>query len=74
MTRYKRSHGNENKTIVSKIATGSVQDDIRSIQQRTSEIESNTGDGKSRASGSIIGGRNEQANMRSRGNGNDRSV
>ena len=51
-----------------------MQEDVRSIQQRISGIDSNTGDGQSRASGSIIGGRNEQANMRSRGNGNDRSV
>ena len=51
-----------------------MQDDIRSIQQRISAIESNTGDGKSRASGSIMGGSNEQANMRSRNIGNDRSV
>ena len=48
-----------------------MQDNIRSIQQRMSAIELNTGDGQSRASGSIMGGRNEQANMRSRENGND---
>ena len=65
-TRYKRSRGNENKTVVSKITTGGVQDDIRSIRQRISQIESNTEDGQSRASGSIIGGRNEQDNMISR--------
>ena len=51
-----------------------MQDDIKSIQQRISAIESNTGDGQSRASGSIMGGMNEQANMRSRNNSNDRSV
>ena len=73
-TRYKSSHGNDNKTVVIKITTGGVQDDIRSIQQIISGIESNTGDVKSRASGSIMGGRNEQANMRSRNNGNDCSV
>ena len=56
------------------ITTGGVQDNIRSIQQRISAIESNTGDGQSRAPGSIMGGRNEQANMRSRNNGNDHSV
>ena len=72
--RYKRSRGNENKTVVSKITTGGVQDDIRSIRQRISQIESNTEDGQSRASGSIIGGRNEQDNMISRQNGNDCSV
>ena len=43
-----------------------MQDDIRSIQQRISAIESNTRDGKYRASESIMGGRNEQANLRSR--------
>ena len=73
-TRYKRSRGNENKTVVSKITTGGVQDDIRSIRQRISQIESNTEDGQSRASGLIIGGRNEQENMISRQNGNDCSV
>ena len=51
-----------------------MQDDIRSIQQRIPAIESITGDGKARASGLIMGGRNEKANMRSRENGNDRSV
>ena len=73
-TRYKKSRGNNDKIVVSEITTGGVQDNIRSIQQRISAIESNTGDGQSRASGSIIGGRNEQANMRSSNNGNDRSV
>ena len=51
-----------------------MQDNIRSIQQRISAIESNTGDGQSRTSGLIMGGRNEQANMRSRNNINDHSV
>ena len=73
-TRYKRSRGNDDKTVVSEITTGGVQDDIRSIQQRISEIELNTEDGQYRASGSIMGGRNEQANLRSRNNGNDRSL
>ena len=49
--RYKRSHGNDNKTVVRKITTGGVQDNIRLIQQRISEIESKTVDGQSRASG-----------------------
>ena len=62
------SRGNENKTVVSKITTGGVQDDIRSIQQRISQIESNTEDGQYRASGSIMVGRNEQVIMRSREN------
>ena len=62
--RYKRSRGNDNMALVSKITTGGVQDDIRSIQKRISEIESNTGDGQSRASVSIMGGRNEQANQK----------
>ena len=44
------------------------------IQQRISAIELNTGDGKSRASGSIMGGKNEQGNTRSMNNGNDCSV
>ena len=44
------------------------------IQQRISSIELNTGDGQSRESGSIMGDRNEQANIRSRNNGNDCSV
>ena len=73
-TQYKISRRNENKTVVSQITTGRVQDDIRLIQQRISAIESNTGDGQSRASGSIMGGRNEQENLISRNNGNDRSV
>ena len=60
--------------VVSKTTTGGVQDDIKSIHKRISEIESNTGDGKSRASGSIMGGRNKQANIKSRNNGNDFSV
>ena len=63
-TQYKRSRGNDYKTVVRKITTGGVQDDIRSTQQRISAIESNTGDGQSRASGSITGGRNEQANLK----------
>ena len=68
------SRGNDNKTVVSKIIFGGVQGDIRLIQQRISAIESIIGDGQSRASESIMGGSNEQANMRSRNNGNDRSV
>ena len=51
-----------------------MQDDIRFIQKRVSAIESNTGDVQSRSSGSIIGGRNKKSNLRSRNNGNDRSV
>ena len=51
-----------------------MQDDIRSIQQIMSAIELNTVNGQSRASVLIMGGRNEQANMRSRNIGNDRSV
>ena len=35
-TFYKRSRGNDNRTVVRKITTGSVQDDIRSIHQKTS--------------------------------------
>ena len=31
-TRYKRSCGNDDKTVVSEITTGGVQDNIRSIQ------------------------------------------
>ena len=71
---YKRSRGNDNKTLVIKIRTGGVQNDITSIQQKISAIELNTGDGKSRVLGSIMGVRNEQANMISRNNSNDRSV
>ena len=41
-TRYKRSRGNDDRTVVSEITTGGVQDNIRSIQQRISAIESNT--------------------------------
>ena len=48
-----------------------MQDNTRSIQQIISAFESNTGYAKSRVSGSIMGGRNEQSNMRSRENGND---
>ena len=73
-TRYKRSCGNDNKTVVREITTGGVQDNTRSIQQIISAFESNTGYAKSRVSGSIMGGRNEQSNMRSRENGNDSSV
>ena len=73
-TRYKRSRGNDDKTVVRKITTDGLQDNSRSIQHRISEIESNTGDGQSRASGSIMGGRNEQANMISKNNSNYRSV
>ena len=51
-----------------------MQDNTRSIQQIISAFESNTGYAKSRVSGSIMGGRNEQSNMRSRENGNDFSV
>ena len=51
-----------------------MQDNIRSIQQVISAIELNTGDGQSRASGLIMGVRNEQANMISRNNDNDSSV
>ena len=73
-TRYKRSRGNGNKKVVRKITTSGVQEDIRSIHRRISAIESNPVDGQYRVSGSIMGGRNKQANMRSRENGNDRSV
>ena len=68
------SCGDDDRTVVSEITTGCVQDNIRSIQQRISAIESNTGYGQSMASGLIMGGRNEQANLRSRNNDNDRSV
>ena len=51
-----------------------MQDDIRSIRQRISQIESNTEDGQYRESGSIMVGRNEQVIMRSRENSNYRSV
>ena len=57
-TQYKMSLENENKTLVSEITTGSVQDDIRSIHQIISAIESNTGDGQSRASRLIMEGKN----------------
>ena len=65
-TRYKRSRKNDDKTVVIKITTGGVQDNIRSIQQRISAIGLNTGDEQSRASGYIMGVRNEQVNLRSR--------
>ena len=42
-TRYKRSRDNDNKTVVSEITTGGVQDDIRLIPQRISAIDLNTG-------------------------------
>ena len=45
-TRYKRSHGNDDRTVVSKISTGGVQDNIRSIPYIISAIESSTGDGQ----------------------------
>ena len=48
-----------------------MQENIISIQERISEIESNTGYGQHRASGSIMGGRYEKENMISRNNGND---
>ena len=38
-TRYKRSRGNDDRRVVSKITTGGVQDDINSIQQRISAIK-----------------------------------
>ena len=47
--RQKISCGNDNKTVVRKTTTVGVQDNIRLIQQRISAIESNTGDGQSRA-------------------------
>ena len=52
-----------------------VQYDIRKIQLKISEVESNT-DGQSRATGSIMGGFNEQSALRLRNNNqyNDRSV
>ena len=52
-----------------------VQDGISTIQQRISKIESNT-DGQSIATGSIMGGRNDQAALRLRNNNqsNDRLV
>ena len=46
---------------------GSVQDDIRTIQHRISEIESNVG-GQSRSTCYIMGGRNEQAALILRNN------
>ena len=35
---YKRSHGNDDRILVMKITTGGVQDTIRLIQLRISEI------------------------------------
>ena len=58
-TRYKISRGNDDRTVVSKITTVGVQDEIRPIQRKIPAIELNTGDGQSRASGSITGGRNK---------------
>ena len=65
------SRGDDDRTVVSEITTGCVQDNSKSIQQIISSTESNTGYGQSRASGSIMGCRNEQANMIPRENGND---
>ena len=44
-----------------------VKNDIRTIQQRISAIESNV-DGQSRSTSSIMGGSNKQATLRSRNN------
>ena len=68
------SRGDDDRTVVSEITTGCVQDNSKSIQQIISSTESNTGYGQSMASGLIMGGRNKQANLRSRNNGNDLSV
>ena len=46
---YKNSRGNDDRTVISKITTGGMQDDIRLIQQRLSAIESNIGYGQYRA-------------------------
>ena len=51
-----------------------MQENIISIQERISEIESNTGYGQHRASGSIMGGRNERENLISGNNSNDCSA
>ena len=64
------SRGNYGGTVISEITTGgngTVQDGIMEIQQRISKLESNT-DVQSRATGSIMGGRNEQAALGSRNN------
>ena len=77
-SRHKRSRVNDCGTVISEITTGgngTVQYNNRTIQQRISVIESNA-DVKSRATVYIIGGRNEQADLRSINNNhsNDRSV
>ena len=54
------SRGNDGGTTTSEITTGGnglVQDKIMTIQQKISSIDPNT-DGQSRATGSIMGGRN----------------
>ena len=77
-SRHKRSRVNDCGTVISEISTGgngTVQYNNRTIQQRISVIESNV-DVQSRATVYIIGGRNEQADLRSINNNhsNDRSV
>ena len=69
-SRNKISRGNNGGAIISQIRTegnGMVQDNIRKIHQRISSIESNTYV-QSRATGSIMGGRNEKAALISRNN------
>ena len=59
---------NDGGNVISEITTGGksmVQEYIRKIQQRISAIESNA-DVQSRAMGSIMGGKNEQAVLRLR--------
>ena len=60
------SRGNDGGTTTSEITTGGnglVQDNIRTIQQIISAIDSN-GYGQSKATGSIMVGRNKQAYFR----------
>ena len=69
-SRYKRSRRNYGGTLINEITPGGnsiEQDSIRTIQQRIPAIESNA-DGQLIATGSIMGGRNEQADLISRNN------
>ena len=72
--RNKRSGGVENRSVISEITTTNQADNdlhgqLLSLQHRISTMESQSQSGM--VPGSIMGGRNEQANIRSRNSNND---
>ena len=72
--RYRTNRSLDNASVISEVTTNSqvgkgLQGQLRSLQHRISTMESQTQ--STSIPGSIMGGRNEQANIRSRNNNNN---